>query len=241
MGSCASSELRSQATLRIVERGVSVERIDKESYVENYGFLQCDRYVASVILKPSETWVADHRDLMQLEFGTEPNIIDIRKYIAHKVAVINWLNQQAFAKNHYFLSIEDKEVAEMTVDVLRNSGRKDVQQVQLSIIIKGDADYMKCKLTCPEALKGVREVVGCAAPDWDVPTNGVRLLDGTGRRIGGANLDSEDLSPPRLEDFTPDMLQVEINRYYKRWFQAPGYTLLQSQLKYESEKRASKS
>eukprot|EP00995_Heteronema_vittatum_P000808 NODE_1110_length_1066_cov_710.593904_g497_i1.p1 GENE.NODE_1110_length_1066_cov_710.593904_g497_i1~~NODE_1110_length_1066_cov_710.593904_g497_i1.p1 ORF type:complete len:239 (-),score=40.00 NODE_1110_length_1066_cov_710.593904_g497_i1:270-986(-) len=226
MGSCASADVKTSSTVRKIETGVVLDSYAAETYLENYGFLQADRYVFTISFTNSPTWAEDNSSKMLVKLPLSDEVVDVRKYVAHKVAMLNWLNNQSRVAHHFVIAMEDRQVLPITITQTRSSGRQVDRKLEIQVVIKGDAEFNRTKTLWPEFVAPVRDLIGFAEPDWNKNGNALRLVDGYDKRFSGIpELEGED--SPSLEEFAHEHLQAQINKYYEKWSLSMAYNVLE--------------
>eukprot|EP00906_Rhabdomonas_costata_P028646 RCo040538 len=227
MGSITSKSAVRRTTVLRADTQIVVEHYAEGTYLENYGFLKTDRFEFSVCLSPSPTWAEEQAEKMMLCYPNAEEPVDIRKYIAHKIALLNWLNGHPRLGGRFCISLEDRDVATEVVKVRRGNDKVVEKEVELQVVIKGDADYIKTKVLTPTVVGPCRNLIALATPDWKHnDTNAVRLLDGHRKKFSAImDLNSGD-SPP-VEMYTHDMLQDQVDQFYTKWTASRAYGALQ--------------
>eukprot|EP01012_Entosiphon_sulcatum_P008466 TRINITY_DN145_c0_g1_i3.p1 TRINITY_DN145_c0_g1~~TRINITY_DN145_c0_g1_i3.p1 ORF type:complete len:200 (-),score=32.99 TRINITY_DN145_c0_g1_i3:196-795(-) len=179
MGACVSTnEAKNLYKLQVLETNVVIESFAKGNYVDNEGFLQRDRFQIVVTFNQSKQWAEDNKEKFFLHIPMASSTIDLRPFIAYKVALINWLNDQKSLQKHFCMALQDKSFSCVPITTQRTSGRVIDKTVEIGVIIKGDEDFNKCDVKWPQLTAACKDLVAYAAPDYSTTGNTIKLIDG---------------------------------------------------------------
>eukprot|EP01010_Urceolus_cornutus_P004135 NODE_626_length_1478_cov_237.204339_g470_i0.p1 GENE.NODE_626_length_1478_cov_237.204339_g470_i0~~NODE_626_length_1478_cov_237.204339_g470_i0.p1 ORF type:complete len:238 (-),score=42.09 NODE_626_length_1478_cov_237.204339_g470_i0:663-1376(-) len=230
MGCGPSQDIRMKTTLHQIDKQVHVESWDANNYIEHFGFITRDRFIYNITFTDSPTWSVDTKDKMSIKIGDLSQPVDLRKYVAHKIGVLNHLNKVSkWTATNFLMTIEDKTFHSVLVEITRASGEKSFREVDIGINIKGDRDFQRLRTGNPDAIEPVRDSIAYALPDHNHITNSVKIMNGRGKRFSGVpDLGGTEDDTPQLDEFSHDDLQKEINKFYQLYHKSSTYKTLQS-------------
>ena len=108
---------------------VNVDMFLKNHYLPGEGLLSMNRYVLRVSFTRNPAWVANnaHRLRLPSTGGSEP--VDVLKYVAHKLAVLNWLNTRPEMAGRFCLALHDRHTVVVPMHLKSNYWEVEVQVI----------------------------------------------------------------------------------------------------------------
>eukprot|EP00998_Keelungia_sp_KM082_P006841 NODE_3068_length_946_cov_104.547009_g3048_i0.p1 GENE.NODE_3068_length_946_cov_104.547009_g3048_i0~~NODE_3068_length_946_cov_104.547009_g3048_i0.p1 ORF type:complete len:253 (+),score=46.63 NODE_3068_length_946_cov_104.547009_g3048_i0:75-833(+) len=242
MGGAASTPAQRKETLRKMKSGLVYDIVPKDTFLEDWNqFVQNDRYEVSISFNNTPNWADQHAADFFLTIPGVDDPVDLRSYIAHRIASLNWVNTLHQVNRRYCLSYEDKQVIPATVTKISSTGKETHKSIEIRIIIKGDEEYQKATVEWPEVVAPCKELVLHAKPCWKFADNSIRLNSPGGKQFAlVTSIGDNDATYPQPESITGDMLQATVDRYYAMWNTTEAAKVFKSYLQAEYDGKLQK-
>jgi len=234
MGNSAMTPLQRQETLKRIDNHVILEQYEKESYLDNYGFLKEDRFVYTIALSNNPNWHIDRAEDLRVRFnGSVVDAApDLRPMIAKQLALLNWINtvhgvDGGRLRDRFCIGYHDKAVYPINVPTNRIHGEA-LKVIDIQVLIGGDIDVMRYKVMNRLSNK-CKEMIGFVEPNW-------KFDDGTLRVVNCKNRQITQLLDFNVEDviqyeYTAKDLRKELKKFYTAWYSSPVYLEFQQCLR----------